>query len=185
VADGQLVVIDQLAFEKPRTKEIIRILRNVGIERSTLVVTSQSDRTVIASIRNLPKTKALPAAYLNVVDMLNHQGLLITEDAVRVAEQLWGQKEAPKRAAPARKPAGKARAPKATAKAEVTVEAPPEAEEAPKAPRPRKAAPKAAAPAKEEKPAAKARASGLPRRPRRRSRRWLRLSMLLTSCCGR
>jgi large subunit ribosomal protein L4 len=118
VADGQLVVIDQLDFESPRTKEIIRILRNVGIERSTLVVTSQSDRMLMASIRNLPKTKALPAAYLNVVDMLNHQSLLITEEAVRIAEQLWGKKTALAPAQP-KAPARRAKAAKEEPKAEV------------------------------------------------------------------
>ena len=94
VADGQLVVIDQLSFTVPKTKEMIRILKNVGIERSTLVVTGATDRAVLASIRNLEKTKLLPAAYLNVVDMMNHRSILITEDALRVAEQLWGSKEA-------------------------------------------------------------------------------------------
>jgi large subunit ribosomal protein L4 len=175
VADGQLVVIDQLAFEKPRTKEIMRILRNAGIERSTLVVTSESDRTVIASIRNLPKTKALPAAYLNVVDMLNHQGLLITEDAVRVAEQLWGQKAAP---APSKAPARRAKAAKEEPKAETEAvaeapAAPVEAEtETPKPARTRTAAPKAEKPAaKAEKPAAKAAKPDAAAKPARAARK--------------
>ena len=73
VADGELVIIDELAFETPKTKEFIRMLRNVGIERSALIVTAQSERTVLASARNLQKTKVLPAAYLNVVDMMNHR----------------------------------------------------------------------------------------------------------------
>jgi large subunit ribosomal protein L4 len=85
VADGQLVVIDQLSLDKPKTQELIRILSAVGFQRSALVVTGQTDRIVLASVRNLAKTKALPAAYLNVVDMLNHQGVLMTEDAVRIA----------------------------------------------------------------------------------------------------
>jgi large subunit ribosomal protein L4 len=93
VADGQLVVIDQLAMEAPKTKEMIRLLATIGFERSALVVTGNPDRTVLASVRNLEKTKMIPAAYLNVVDMMNHAGLLMTEDAVRVAEKLWGKKE--------------------------------------------------------------------------------------------
>ncbi len=93
LADGQLVVIDQLAMEKPKTKELIRVLGNVGFNRSALVVTGASDRMVLASVRNLDKTKALPAAYLNVVDMMNYAGILMTEEAVRVAEKLWGKKE--------------------------------------------------------------------------------------------
>lgn len=152
VADGQLVLIDQLAFETPKTKEMIRILKNVGIERSALVVTGGPDRMVRASARNLEKTKVLPAAYLNVVDMLNYNKILITEDGVRVAEQLWGRGEtapAPEKAKAARRRAAKAEA----------VEAPPEAPaEAPTKPaRTRKPKAEAPAPKKAEKaPAAKA-----------------------------
>jgi large subunit ribosomal protein L4 len=93
VADGQLVVIDQLAMERPKTKQMLRLLENVGFDRSALVVTGSADRMVLASLRNLDKMKMLPAAYLNVVDMMNHAGLLMTEEAVRVAERLWGKKE--------------------------------------------------------------------------------------------
>jgi large subunit ribosomal protein L4 len=96
VADGQLVVIDELSFKTPKTKEVIRVLRNVGIERSALIVTGQPDRAVLASARNLQKTKVLPAAYLNVADMMNHRHVLMTEEAVKVAEGLWGQKQAPR-----------------------------------------------------------------------------------------
>ncbi|MDP9180262.1 MAG: 50S ribosomal protein L4, partial [Chloroflexota bacterium] len=103
VADGQLVVIDQLVMERPKTKEMIRLLENVGFNRSALVVTGSADRMVLASLRNLDKTKTLPAAYLNVVDMMNHAGLLMTEEAVRVAEKLWGKKEPTDGVRPARR----------------------------------------------------------------------------------
>jgi large subunit ribosomal protein L4 len=102
VADGQLVVIDQLAMERPKTKQMLRLLENVGFDRSALVVTGSADRMVLASLRNLDKMKMLPAAYLNVVDMMNHAGLLMTEEAVRVAERLWGKKEPTDGVRPAR-----------------------------------------------------------------------------------
>ncbi len=153
-ADGQLVVIDQLAFETPKTKEISRILSNVGIERSALIVTSESDRSVLASTRNLLKTKVLPARYLNVGDMLNHQSLLMTEDAVRIAESLWAVAGAPKVAKKPARPARKKAAarPKAEAKPEAKPAAKPEA-----------AAPAAEAEATAEAPAA-------PKKPARRTR---------------
>jgi large subunit ribosomal protein L4 len=151
-ADGQLVVIDQLAFETPKTKEISRILRNVGIKRSTLIVTSESDRTVLASTRNLHRTKVLPARYLNVGDMLNHQSLLITVDAVRIAESLWavaGAKVAKKPAKAARKKA--AAKPKAAAKSDAPA-------------KPKKAATKTRAAAKpKEEGAAKTKTTRAPR----------------------
>jgi large subunit ribosomal protein L4 len=130
VADGELVVIDQLAIDIPKTKQIIRVLRNVGIERSALIVTGQPERAVVTSARNLQKTKVLPAAYLNVVDMLNHRSLLMTEEAVRVAEGLWGRKKAQPAAAVEAAPKARraAKAPVAeiapALKAEAPVEAP-------------------------------------------------------------
>lgn len=153
-ADGQLVVIDQLAFDVPKTKEISRILRNVGIKRSTLIVTSESDRSVLASTRNLQRTKVLPARYLNVGDMLNHQSLLMTEDAVRIAESLWAVKGAPKAAKKPAKPARKKAAarPKAEAQAEAKPEAPAADAEA-----------TAEAPAKPKKAARRTRAAAKPK----------------------
>ncbi len=141
LADGQLVVIDRLAFERPKTKEILRILHNVGMRRSALIVTAAPDRTVLASARNLEKTKVLPAAYLNVVDMMDHAGVLMTEEAVRVAERLWGRKPAPEAPAPEEpKPAARTRArakpaqtPAAEAEPVAAAAAGPEAGEAQKA----------------------------------------------------
>jgi len=157
-ADGQLVVIDQLAFEVPKTKEIARILQNVGIDRSALIVTSESDRSVLASTRNLHRTKVLPARYLNVGDMLNHQSLLMTEDAVRIAESLWAVEGAPKAAKKPAKPARKKAAarPKAKAKDEAKPEA---AAEAPAA----EAEATAEAPAEPKKPARRTRAAAKPK----------------------
>lgn len=161
VADGQLKIIDQIAMETPRTKEIVSTLRRVGFERSALIVTAQSERMVLASTRNLQKTKTLPAAYLNVMDMLNHQGMLITEEAVKIAEGLWAVKKpqkkdkaAPKRrAAPRKKPDENIVEAEAVAPAESTTDV--EAAEPKPAPRRRAAAKKDAASAEavaEEKP---------------------------------
>ena len=95
LADGQLHVIDKLGgMTQPKTKAVVSILHNAGIERSALIVTGEPDRSVLISARNLPKTKVLPAPYLNVVDMLNHRDLLLTEDAVRRVERLWGTAKA-------------------------------------------------------------------------------------------
>ena len=124
------MVIDELSFKAPKTREVQRILHNVGIERSALIVTGQPDRTVLASARNIQKTKVLPAAYLNVVDMLNHRHLLMTEEAIKVAEDLWGRKRSAGRPAggmrPSRaaEPAPAAEAPsrRARAKAEGATE---------------------------------------------------------------
>jgi len=133
VSDGQFHVVDQIEFARPRTKEMLRILRNVGVERSALIVTSDADRSVLVSARNLQKTKVLPAAYLNVVDLLTHRDLLLTEDGVRRVEKIWGAQAG--KAAAVKEPEPRRR------RAPVPQEAAKEKEAtAEKKPRPRKAA---------------------------------------------
>ncbi|MBI4571089.1 MAG: 50S ribosomal protein L4 [Chloroflexi bacterium] len=101
-ADGDLLVIDKLEMEAPSTKELAALLQSLGFERTTLVVTAEPSPQVKRSTGNLPRVKWLPAAYLNVLDLLNHRGLLMTEEAVRAAEALWGgQRAASRRAAAA------------------------------------------------------------------------------------
>ena len=124
VADGQLAVVDELSLERPRTKEIAGLLENLGIERSALIVTGGADRMVHVSARNLARIKALPAAYLNVVDMLTHRDLVMTVAAVRRCEELWGGERARRRRPlPVQEtppqPAAKARRPRVAKKVEV------------------------------------------------------------------
>jgi large subunit ribosomal protein L4 len=156
VADGQVAVVDKLSLEKPRTKEIVELLESLGIKRSSLIVMGDADRMVFASARNLARIKAMPAAYLNVVDMLTHRDLVMTVAAVRRCEELWGGDRARQRrpvavqAAPP--PTAKTRRPRvakapgvaeeAAGEAEVAVEATAAAVEAPAAAVEAPAAPK-------------------------------------------
>jgi large subunit ribosomal protein L4 len=170
VADGQLKIIDQISMDAPRTKDIVGTLRRIGLERSALIVTAQSDRNVLASIRNLQKTKVLPAAYLNVMDMLNHQGMLITEEAVKIAEGLWAVEAPPKKekAAPRRRTAARRKADETVPaeKEEAATEATGEAE--PAEPKP---APRRRAAAKKEAPEAQAAAEEKPKRRATRAKK--------------
>lgn len=89
-AEGRLYVVDSLGVEEPSTKAAVALLSNLGIERSALVVTGAPDRAVRRSTRNIPGVDAVPADVLNVADMLAHRSLVLTVDAVRRAEALWG-----------------------------------------------------------------------------------------------
>lgn len=89
-ADGSLRVVRDLGVTAPSTKAIAGVLQALGLERSVLVVTAAADANVKASVRNIEKVNVVPAAYLNVGDMLSSQALLMTVDAVRGAEALWG-----------------------------------------------------------------------------------------------
>jgi len=85
----QLVVVQELSPKEPKTKEMMGILKALGAGRTSLLVTAAPQANIVLSTRNLPKVKALPAPILNVVDLLNHETLIMTVDAVRAAENLW------------------------------------------------------------------------------------------------
>jgi large subunit ribosomal protein L4 len=86
-----LKIIEQLAFDQPRTKEMVKILTALGADSSVLVVTEAPEGNVIKSAQNLLGIKTIPAGLLNVVDLLSHKIVLMTVAAVHRVEQLWGQ----------------------------------------------------------------------------------------------
>jgi large subunit ribosomal protein L4 len=90
--DKELMVVEQLKFDEPRTKEMAQILAALGADSSALIVTREAEANVAKSARNLPGIKTMPAGLLNVVDVLSCRTLLMTEAAVRKAEELWGEK---------------------------------------------------------------------------------------------
>lgn len=89
---GELMVLEQLKFDDPRTREMDGILNTLEVDSKVLIVTDEPNENVVKSARNIPGTKTLPASLLNVVDLLSYKTLLMTEAAVRKAEQLWGKK---------------------------------------------------------------------------------------------
>ncbi|MBI2303406.1 MAG: 50S ribosomal protein L4 [Chloroflexi bacterium] len=90
VAESNLVIVDRLSLTNPKTKEMIGILQALGVSGSALLVTDGREETVLQAAHNIPRVKVLQARYLNVVDLLSHRSLVITEAAVRQAESLWG-----------------------------------------------------------------------------------------------
>lgn len=76
-----VVVVDELGFERPGTKDFVKILSNLKIDRSCLVTTNERDENVYKSVRNVPKIDAMPVEQLNAGDICAHKKLLFTKDA--------------------------------------------------------------------------------------------------------
>ena len=89
-ADGELKVLEKWDFTEPKTKQMADALKALGIDTSALIVTPEPDENIIKSARNLQKVKTIPANIINVNEILSYRILLMTEDAVRVTEKLWG-----------------------------------------------------------------------------------------------
>lgn len=88
VVENEIVVLDALAFEAPKTKEMISVLGALNVTSKALVVTAEENATVELSTRNIPGVKVLSVAQLNVLDLLDATKLVITQDAVKKIEEV-------------------------------------------------------------------------------------------------
>jgi len=78
---NNVVVVDELNFEKPHTSDFVRVLGNLKIERDCLVMISDYDDNLYKSARNIPRVAVMPVAELNAGDICNHSKILFTKEA--------------------------------------------------------------------------------------------------------
>lgn len=92
-AEDQIVVLDDLSMELPKTKEIAQVLNRLVGEASALVLLPQADEAVEKSVRNLPRAKTLRAEYLNIRDLLGYDHLIMPLSALDLVTQHLGREE--------------------------------------------------------------------------------------------
>jgi large subunit ribosomal protein L4 len=88
--ENQIVVLDALEMEVPKTKEMVAVLGNLGLDQRVLVLLPERDELVEKSARNLPQVKTLRASYLNVRDLLGYDHVLVPLGALQVIESILG-----------------------------------------------------------------------------------------------
>jgi large subunit ribosomal protein L4 len=89
VKDGEIIIVDSLAFEEPKTKEMIAFLSNVNAEKKALIVTAGKDENVVLSASNIPGVGTTHTGSLNVYDILDHISFIVTKDAVKKIEEVY------------------------------------------------------------------------------------------------
>jgi large subunit ribosomal protein L4 len=90
-ADQQIVVLDELALEAPKTKQMLQVLGALKLDSSVLILLPAKDAAVEMSARNLPRVKTLLANYLNVRDLLGYDYVLMPKGSLEVIESILGQ----------------------------------------------------------------------------------------------
>ncbi|MCQ6276447.1 50S ribosomal protein L4 [Bacillus sp. V3B] len=88
VVDENILVLESLAFDAPKTKEFKDVLKALSVDSKTLIVTADLDENVALSARNLPGVTVLTAEGINVLDVLNHDRLIMTKAAVEKVEEV-------------------------------------------------------------------------------------------------
>ena len=89
-AADEIRFVDELSFEEPRTKDMLACLSALELGGKTLIVLDQKDENVQRSAGNLPGVKTLLAHYLNVIDLLNYDHVLMSRAAVEVVAGYLG-----------------------------------------------------------------------------------------------
>ena len=80
--DQKVIVVSDLAMDKPKTKDLVKILGNLGISRSCLVTIKALDPNVYRSARNIPAVEVLPVTDLNAGQICRHDKMLFTKEAL-------------------------------------------------------------------------------------------------------
>ncbi|MBC8591586.1 50S ribosomal protein L4 [Wansuia hejianensis] len=89
VENNEIIIVDELTFEAPKTKEMLNVLNKLNADKKALIVTASSDVNVIRSSKNIPTVQTTVVNNLNVYDILKYNSLIITKEAVRKVEEVY------------------------------------------------------------------------------------------------
>ena len=88
VQENQMIVLESLNFEAPKTKNIVEMLKALEANKA-LIITAESNEVVYKSARNIQGISIIPANNINVYDLLKYEKLIITKDAVSKIEEVY------------------------------------------------------------------------------------------------
>ena len=89
VRQGNLMCLDSLESLDGKTRSMTKLLGNLGITGSAIIITVDSQEMVFRAGHNLPKIWTTPVNLLNANDLLSHQSVVMTVDAARKLEEMW------------------------------------------------------------------------------------------------
>ncbi len=89
----QLVVLDELSMQAPRTREMDAMMDALGVERSALLLLPEANDIVELSARNLPYVKTLRVNYINVRDLLGYETVIMPQQAIDVITDFLGESD--------------------------------------------------------------------------------------------
>jgi large subunit ribosomal protein L4 len=91
--DDQLIFVDSLTLDQPRTKDVKQVLMALTGGENALVIYTDGNENIRRSLNNLPKAHGLRASYLNVRDLLQYDKVIVPVDALDVIKRIWGTKK--------------------------------------------------------------------------------------------
>ncbi len=89
LADGNLVVVDELKLEAAKTKEMVAVLKALGVEKRALLVVTEGNADVVRATNNIPTVVTLNNSLINVYDVMANEKLVMTKAAVEKIEEAY------------------------------------------------------------------------------------------------
>ncbi|NLV88984.1 MAG: 50S ribosomal protein L4 [Tissierellia bacterium] len=89
VLNNEIIVVDEIKFDAPKTKEMVNFLNNIKADKKALIVMGEKSENVVKSARNIPNVETTLVNTLNVYDILKYNSFIITEDAVKKVEEVY------------------------------------------------------------------------------------------------
>ena len=88
LADGEIVVVDQLSFEKPSTKQAAEVLKSLDLEGRVTIIVPDDEVNTFLSFRNLSKVRVIGVSELNTLDFIDNKALVLTDAALTRIEEV-------------------------------------------------------------------------------------------------
>ena len=89
LAEGNLIVLDEIVLKEAKTKEFAQILENFKVEKNVQFVLADVDQTVLRASNNIPNVKVTYSAVLNTYDIVANSKLYITKEAIKKIEEAY------------------------------------------------------------------------------------------------
>ena len=89
VADKEIIVLDELNLDAPKTKEMVNILSNVKAGKKALIVTAEKDENIVKSAANIPGVRTALVGTMNVYEIVNHNSFIVTKEAVEKIQEVY------------------------------------------------------------------------------------------------
>ena len=89
VQEGEIIVMDEISFAEPKTKEMVKMLEAVKADKKALIVTAAKDENVVKSAANIKGIRTALVGTMNVYDILNHNSFIVTKEAIEKIEEVY------------------------------------------------------------------------------------------------
>ena len=89
VQENEMIILDEISFEEPKTKEMIKMLEAIKADKKALIVTAAKDENIVKSAANIQGIRTALVGTMNVYDILNHTSFIVTKEAIEKIEEVY------------------------------------------------------------------------------------------------